>query len=368
MSAIDQCNGSKRRRSLMLICFQMWAQARHSSSPSSGPAEALRRTRPGSTRPAGLPGRALTITTPDNMCGTCPCKSLLGRCEGLIFGVGLERTKAGLMSARNGRNNNHEKRGPNWGSRVQLSADRNKLRRKVVKRYTSQLNPFSQIGPQLFTYKETLPPVVSAARDHAGPGHYLSFRRGHQKPISMLSSVLCCLRGTPNLIHIGNLRVESLSHTHRDLPLDMQMFAQLIVHQHIVLATVPVNSGPSQSCWDLEVWWNIPKHARIFSIAVLGISTTQGTRLLGSIKIERGEALLFEAQETPLCRELMKVNVDGPTLQLWVEISVITEQDVGEIDSPDCQNVSFYSSKIQITRKMKQIHDDMQKGIPLDGR
>ncbi|KAF7358386.1 hypothetical protein MVEN_00888700 [Mycena venus] len=184
----------------------------------------------------------------------------------------------------------------------------------------------------------------------------------------MLSSVLCCLPGTPKLIHIGNLRVESLSHTHRDLPLDMQMFAQLIVNQHIVLATVPVNSGPSQSCWDLEVWWNIPKHARIFSIAILGISTTQGTRLLGSMKIERGEALLFEAQKTPLCRELMKVNVDGPTLQLRAEISATAEPDIGEIGSLDCQNVSFYSSKIQITRKMKQIHDDMQKGIPLDLR
>ncbi|KAF8209496.1 CHAT domain-containing protein [Mycena galopus ATCC 62051] len=67
----------------------------------------------------------------------------------------------------------------------------------------------------------------------------------------------------------------------------MQIFAQLIVNNHIILQTVPLHSEPSQTSWGLEPECTISENAPTFMIAVMRHSKTCGTRLLGSVGIAR---------------------------------------------------------------------------------
>jgi hypothetical protein len=54
-----------------------------------------------------------------------------------------------------------------------------------------------------------------------------------------------------NLLHT-DIEIKSLSHPHADLPVDMQIFTQLIVEKKMILQTVPLNTEPGQNSWKLR--------------------------------------------------------------------------------------------------------------------
>ncbi|KAF8151234.1 hypothetical protein K438DRAFT_1778748 [Mycena galopus ATCC 62051] len=115
----------------------------------------------------------------------------------------------------------------------------------------------------------------------------------------------------PHIVHLHNVEIESVSHPHADLPADMQIFAQLIIEKHISLQTVPLKPEPGQNTWKLKPGCIIPEHAGTFILAIMRHSKSHGTRLLGSIEIDRA-----------FCFDLTKVNSDGPTLRLTADFSV----------------------------------------------
>ncbi|KAJ7233540.1 CHAT domain-containing protein [Mycena rebaudengoi] len=93
------------------------------------------------------------------------------------------------------------------------------------------------------------------------------------------------------VIQLHSIRVTSLTNPHADLPVDMKIFAQLIVGDQIFLQTLPAASEDNQMSWKLGFGGKIPPHAPTFSVTILRQSESQGTRLLGYVEIGRGEVL-----------------------------------------------------------------------------
>ncbi|KAJ7463375.1 TPR-like protein [Mycena latifolia] len=101
----------------------------------------------------------------------------------------------------------------------------------------------------------------------------------------------------------------------------MQMFAHLIINEHIFLQTIRVDSEATQSSWKLNFECKIRPYAPVFLVAILRHSKTAGTRLLGSVKIRRGEVLrLLEANQS-FKAMFNKVDRDGPLLELSANFS-----------------------------------------------
>ncbi|KAF8214780.1 hypothetical protein K438DRAFT_1749867 [Mycena galopus ATCC 62051] len=124
------------------------------------------------------------------------------------------------------------------------------------------------------------------------------------------------------IIRLHSIRVKSLTNPHDDLPAGMQMFAQLIIKEHIFHQTVAVDWEESQDSSTLDFRCNIPSHASTFSVAILRVSETLGTRLLGSIEVARDEAIAtVESNQCVLHLEVNKVNPDGPLLKFDAEFS-----------------------------------------------
>ncbi|KAJ7481802.1 hypothetical protein FB451DRAFT_137500 [Mycena latifolia] len=118
------------------------------------------------------------------------------------------------------------------------------------------------------------------------------------------------------IIHLHSIHIRSLTNPHDDLPTDMQMFAQLIINENIIRQTVPVESEVSHSSWNLDFGCNIAPDTPVFLVAILRHSKTAGTRLLGSVEIERSEVLELVEANHPFKVTLNKVNLDGPLLEL----------------------------------------------------
>ncbi|KAJ7475011.1 CHAT domain-containing protein [Mycena latifolia] len=118
------------------------------------------------------------------------------------------------------------------------------------------------------------------------------------------------------------IQIKPLTDPHDDLPVDMEMFAQLVIDGNIFLQTIPVESEASQSSWKLHFGCNIPQYTLGFLVAILRHSKTAGTRLLGSAEIGRGEVLgLVEANHSFKIM-LNRVNPDGPLLELSAGFTV----------------------------------------------
>ncbi|KAJ7115240.1 CHAT domain-containing protein [Mycena epipterygia] len=123
-------------------------------------------------------------------------------------------------------------------------------------------------------------------------------------------------------IRLHDIEITSLSTPHDDLPPGMQMFAQLIVDGVIVQQTMPVDSEDNQDSlsWKLQFDCEIPQDANTFGLAIM--REIRGTRLLGSAEIGQHEVVLFAEQQLPFCVPLVKVNLDGPPLQLSAAFSI----------------------------------------------
>ncbi|KAJ7440863.1 TPR-like protein [Mycena latifolia] len=117
------------------------------------------------------------------------------------------------------------------------------------------------------------------------------------------------------------ISVKSLTSPHDDLPADMQMFAQLIINEEIIRQNVPVELEVSHSSWNLDFECDIGPDTPVFLVAILRHSKTAGTRLLGSIEIERSEVLELVEANRSVKIMLNRVNSDGPLLELRVDFS-----------------------------------------------
>ncbi|KAJ7466022.1 TPR-like protein [Mycena latifolia] len=124
-------------------------------------------------------------------------------------------------------------------------------------------------------------------------------------------------------IRLQSIHIKSRTNPHDDLPVDMQMFAQLILEGNIFLQTVPMDSEESRNSWKLDVECNIPSHMPTFSVAILRQCKTGGKRLLGSVDIGKGEVIkAMESNQRGFHLELNKVNPDGPSLEFSGGFSV----------------------------------------------
>jgi len=88
-----------------------------------------------------------------------------------------------------------------------------------------------------------------------------------------------------------------LSNPHHDLPDDTEIVAQLIIDDNIFLQTVPVKKITSRPSWKLKVGCKIPIYALHFSIAIIRVSVSGGTHLLGKVETSRGEILSLVEQK-----------------------------------------------------------------------
>ncbi|KAJ7768883.1 CHAT domain-containing protein [Mycena metata] len=147
------------------------------------------------------------------------------------------------------------------------------------------------------------------------------------------------------IAHLHDICVTSTNNPHPDLPTSMQMFAQLIVDGTIIQQATPVDMEPTlalegehttnSSTWKFKFGCDIPPHAHTFWIAIL--RQGQGIRLVGSIEIAQGEALLFGERPEALCLPLVKVNPDGPLLNLTATFLISTWSQ--ELSGPAGNNI-----------------------------
>ncbi|KAF7335069.1 hypothetical protein MVEN_02257400 [Mycena venus] len=118
----------------------------------------------------------------------------------------------------------------------------------------------------------------------------------------------------------------------------MQMFAQLIVDETIVQQTTPVDGVHTQqsTTWKLKFECDIPQNASTFWIAIM--RKAQGIiRLIGFTEIAHGEGLSFGEERKPFHLPVVKVNPDGPLLNLAVAFSITISPQAPGIDGPRIQ-------------------------------
>ncbi|KAJ7121060.1 hypothetical protein C8R44DRAFT_853366 [Mycena epipterygia] len=167
------------------------------------------------------------------------------------------------------------------------------------------------------------------------------------------------------IIHLHNIQLKSEPDQHKDLPLDMQMSAQLIIDGNIFLQTIPVGSEQFQNSWKLRLDCNVPLSGPTFSVAILCISETQGTRLLGSVEIGRSKALASVEQKSDFQTRLKKVNPDGPSIEFSADftISGSTKEPFGwdGIDITQIQ-IDKLDSSIIVAR-LESLMDDATSGM-----
>ncbi|KAJ7640241.1 CHAT domain-containing protein [Mycena rosella] len=150
---------------------------------------------------------------------------------------------------------------------------------------------------------------------------------------------------------------------HADLPMGMQMFAQLIVEGIIIQQSMPMDLKNTQDSptWKLVFNCDIPQHVASFQITIMRKS--EGTRLLGSIEIERDQALL--AGEKQICiPPFVKVNPDGPLLEVIVAFSVSTfSHKPAELDTNNVSDIQIGLANDQAIST--QLEEMLDKGTEM---
>ncbi|KAF7336913.1 hypothetical protein MVEN_02127600 [Mycena venus] len=169
------------------------------------------------------------------------------------------------------------------------------------------------------------------------------------------------------ILHLHDIEIKSLSHPHNDLPLDTQMFAQVIVNKYIFLQTMLANTEPSRDSWKLKPDCKIPEHAPSFLVAILRYSKTKGIRLVGYIRVKREEAMMSGEQNISLCLDLMKVNIDGPSLKLTANVSVhqsptAVQNNVMHIPGNQIISSNNNSQLLRIATQLEQVTEDIKEG------
>ncbi|KAJ7259411.1 CHAT domain-containing protein [Mycena rebaudengoi] len=168
-------------------------------------------------------------------------------------------------------------------------------------------------------------------------------------------------------IHVHDIQISSLSNPHVDLPMGMQMFAQIICDETIIHQTEPVDTEDSVDLsWKLSINCEVPSHALTFWIAIL--RENPGPRLLGFIAIQQGEAILSAEQQTAFHMQLVPVNSDGPLLHLNTFFSVssgpaiqIEDMESEDMESEDMESAGFQMGSWDsetITDHLAQMLDD----------
>ncbi|KAJ7473037.1 TPR-like protein [Mycena galericulata] len=167
------------------------------------------------------------------------------------------------------------------------------------------------------------------------------------------------------VIQLQSICVTSLNNPHDDLPGDMKMFAHLIIKENIFLQTLPVASEHDQMSWKLDFRCNIPPDAPTFSITVLRQSKTEGTRLVGFVKIKPGEVLASVELKRSFQLQLNKVNPDGPSLNFQAVFSASElpyQEVVYGVDLIGMPEYTIVSVKGQgIGRELQKMYEDSKK-------
>jgi len=141
-------------------------------------------------------------------------------------------------------------------------------------------------------------------------------------------------------IRIHNVIIKSLCNppSHHDLPDDTEIVAQLIIDDSIFLQTVPVKKSTNWELWKLKLGCEIPTYALYFSIAIIRVSLSGGTRLLGKVEASRGGILALVEQNQIFSLDLDKVNDDGPSLNIRAGFSVSLSTPHGAFHQNDAMD------------------------------
>ncbi|KAJ7458138.1 CHAT domain-containing protein [Mycena latifolia] len=85
---------------------------------------------------------------------------------------------------------------------------------------------------------------------------------------------------------------------------------------------MPVETEPSANCWKVRVDCKLP-HRPFLQFLVIRHGRLQDFRLIGSVQIRKDNALTSGRPNSPLCLKLVKVNHDGPSLQVEAAFSLV---------------------------------------------
>ncbi|KAF8129645.1 CHAT domain-containing protein [Mycena galopus ATCC 62051] len=144
-------------------------------------------------------------------------------------------------------------------------------------------------------------------------------------------------------IHVHDLTINSLSNSHDDLPPDTKMSVQIVIDGYIFLQTMPVETEPSANSWKVKVDCKLPNFP-FFECLVIRHERLH--RLIGWVQIRRDKALISKRLNYSFSLKLIKVNHDGPLLELRPEFSLCepstTEKfNVYAINLPDSRVTSL---------------------------
>ncbi|KAF7345663.1 hypothetical protein MVEN_01585900 [Mycena venus] len=173
------------------------------------------------------------------------------------------------------------------------------------------------------------------------------------------------------ILHLHNIQLKSATAQHEDLPPNMQLSAQLIADGKIFLQTIPVESRGSQNSWELRFDCKIPEFGPIFKVAILRHSETRGTRLLGSVKIGRTEALASVEQKNDFHLLLKKVNLDGPSIRLSADFGVSWSSTTETFGWDSIDVAQFQIDKLDnqiIMDRLEGIHAATDMSSPIDSQ
>ncbi|KAJ7796292.1 TPR-like protein [Mycena leptocephala] len=127
----------------------------------------------------------------------------------------------------------------------------------------------------------------------------------------------------------------------------MRISVQIVVDGHIFLQTMPAETEPCANSWKVKVDCKLP-HRSFYECLVIRHGRLQDFRLIGWVQIRRDNALISGDQIlVPFCLKLIKVNHDGPLLQVravfsLVESSIAEYCKVDGINRPEDQDLPHF--------------------------
>ncbi|KAJ7651899.1 CHAT domain-containing protein [Mycena rosella] len=125
-------------------------------------------------------------------------------------------------------------------------------------------------------------------------------------------------------MRLKSIDIKSLVNPHQELPPDIQIFAQLMIDGNILEQTEAMGWEISEESCSLKFECMVPIDAPVFSVAIM--RSNPCTRLLGSVEISRGDALVSVEHRSALCLPLGKVNPDGPSLEFSAIFESLTTE------------------------------------------
>ncbi|KAJ7657080.1 TPR-like protein [Mycena rosella] len=142
-------------------------------------------------------------------------------------------------------------------------------------------------------------------------------------------------------IHLHDLTIHSFSNPHDDLPPETRISVQIVIDGHIFIQTMPAETEPCSNSWKVKVDCKLP-HRPFYECLVIRHGRLQDFRLIGWVQIRRDNALILERPNSPRSLKLVRVNHDGPLLELRPEFSLCepltTEKfDADTINLPESQ-------------------------------